>query len=214
MARRRAERGAAGAGGGCCSPARPPAAPRFSLRLPGPAHLRAPGRGPSCPGRCPGLQRGCRRGPRARAGVAQQRKARRGVGAARPGAPGRGTWEPPRRAPAISARPERAARGWPRVESAGNGARGSGPPNVDYLVCISRAQTTPTPATSSASWACFLPPGSRGAYLAAITQRQHHGWILDLRKRLNLQKSAKRMGVFSSPLPPPRDFLRYLPISP
>eukprot|EP00071_Canis_lupus_P046053 XP_022279610.1 uncharacterized protein LOC102156711 [Canis lupus familiaris] len=148
------------------SPARPPAAPRFSLRLPGPAHLRAPGRGPSCPGRCPGLQRGCRRGPRARAGVAQQRKARRGVGAARPGAPGRGTWEPPRRAPAISARPERAARGWPRVESAGNGARGSGPPTVDYLVCISRAQTTPTPATSSASWACFLPPGSRGAYLA------------------------------------------------
>ncbi|XP_038478062.1 translation initiation factor IF-2-like [Canis lupus familiaris] len=166
------------------SPARPPAAPRFSLRLPGPAHLRAPGRGPSCPGRCPGLQRGCRRGPRARAGVAQQRKARRGVGAARPGAPGRGTWEPPRRAPAISARPERAARGWPRVESAGNGARGSGPPTVDYLVCISRAQTTPTPATSSASWACFLPPGSRGAYLADVTgPNACRGQVGDIKER-------------------------------
>ncbi|XP_038307591.1 myosin heavy chain IB-like isoform X1 [Canis lupus familiaris] len=187
MARRRAERGggagargAAGAGGGCCcSPARPLARPPLRASpsaspAPRTYELRAAGR--AAPG--------------------AQRKARRGVGgAARPGAPGRGTWEPPRRAPAISARPERAARGWPRVESAGNGARGSGPPNVDYLVCISRAQTTPTPATSSASWACFLPPGSRGAYLAAITQRQHHGWILDLRKRLNLQKSAKRMSL-------------------
>ncbi|XP_041582782.1 translation initiation factor IF-2-like [Vulpes lagopus] len=159
--------------------ARPPA--RRSALLPPPPRPRAP-TSPGPRAELPwALSRACRGDAGgdlgARAGDAQQRRARRGVRAARPGAPGRGgrsprgrgdpgAWGPPRRAPAISARPERAARGWPRVESAGNGARGSGPPNVDYLVCISRARTTPTPATSSASWACFLPPGSRGAYLA------------------------------------------------
>ncbi|KAI4570365.1 hypothetical protein MJT46_005882 [Ovis ammon polii x Ovis aries] len=35
---------------------------------------------------------------------------------------------------------------------------------------------------------------------SAITQRQHHGWIHDLRKRLSLQKSAKKMGVHTYPI--------------
>ncbi|CAD7668192.1 unnamed protein product [Nyctereutes procyonoides] len=152
-ARRRRERAR-----GCRTREEVPA--RRSALLSPPSRARAP-TSPGPRAELPwALSRACRgeaggdRG--ARAGDAQQRKARRGVRAARPGAPGRGgrsprgrgdpcTWAPPRRAPAISARPERAARGWPRVESAGNGARGSGPPNVDYLVCISRARTTPHP---------------------------------------------------------------------
>ncbi|XP_071885343.1 membrane-associated guanylate kinase, WW and PDZ domain-containing protein 2 isoform X16 [Anas platyrhynchos] len=49
------------------------------------------------------------------------------------------------------------------------------------------------------TWAHYLITGKwliqkKGkSTLLTITQRQHHGWIHDLRKRLNLQKSAKKM---------------------
>lgn len=92
----------------------------------------------------------------ARDGDAQRGKARscvragcprsagtRGAHAPRPGeaaAPG-----PPRGSPSISVGPEHGGRGCWRFGlgwKVGDGVRGSGPPNVDYLVRVSRAQKT------------------------------------------------------------------------